>query len=188
MGELLPTEVRTGVCRASYANVWEPKSVDGGREVYSVSIIIPKSDKATLADIKKAVKAAYDEGKTKLKGNGKTVPELDTLKTPLRDGDEERPDDEAYADNFFLNANNKDAPNIVDRFRDKITDRSKVFSGVYCKFYINFYAFSKSGNKGIACSLNSIQLIRDGESLGGGRRKAEDVFDVEDDDDDAFLN
>ncbi len=39
-----PTKVVTGVVRLSYANVREPKSINGGAEKYSVSLIIPKSD------------------------------------------------------------------------------------------------------------------------------------------------
>ncbi len=38
--------------RWSYANVWEPKSINGGTPKYSVSLIIPKSDTRTVAKIK----------------------------------------------------------------------------------------------------------------------------------------
>lgn len=90
-----PMKVITGVdTRWSYANVWEPKSVNGGTPKYSVSLIILKSDAKTIAKIKTAIQAAYEEGQAKLHGNGKSVPALSVLKTPLRDGDAERPDDE----------------------------------------------------------------------------------------------
>ena len=93
-----PMKVITGRdTRWSYANVWEPKSIQGGTPKYSVSLIIPKSDTVTLEKIRTAIQAAYTEGQGKLKGNGKTVPPLAALKTPLRDGDVERPDDPAYA-------------------------------------------------------------------------------------------
>ena len=62
-----------------------------------MSLIIPKSDTATVNKIKAAIQSAYEEGESKLKGNGKSVPALSILKTPLRDGDLERPDDAAYA-------------------------------------------------------------------------------------------
>ncbi len=92
-----PMKVITGPeTRWSYANVWEPKSINGGTPKYSVSLIIPKSDTRTVAKIKAAIEAAYKEGEAKLKGNSKTVPALSVLKTPLRDGDLERPDDAAY--------------------------------------------------------------------------------------------
>lgn len=101
-----PTKVITGVnTRWSYANVWDAKSINGGAPKYSVSLIIPKSDTVTVNKIKAAIEAAYEEGQSKLKGNGKTVPALSILKTPLRDGDLERPDDPAYANAYFINAN-----------------------------------------------------------------------------------
>lgn len=83
-----PTKVITGVnTRWSYANVWDAKSINGGTPKYSVSLIIPKSDTVTVNKIKAAIAAAYEEGQSKLKDNGKTVPALSVLKTPLRDGD-----------------------------------------------------------------------------------------------------
>ena len=178
-----PTKVITGVnTRWSYVNAWEPKSINGGAPKYSVSLIIPKSDTKTIEKIQAAIQAAYEEGQGKLKGNGKSVPALSVLKTPLRDGDAERPDDVAYADSYFVNANSGTAPGIVDADRQPIIDRSEVYSGVYGRASINFYAFNSNGNKGIACGLNNLQKIRDGEPL-GGKSRAEDDFDTEDDDD-----
>ena len=178
-----PTKVITGVnTRWSYVNAWEPKSINGGAPKYSVSLIIPKSDTKTIEKIQAAIQAAYDEGQDKLKGNGKSVPALSVLKTPLRDGDAERPDDEAYADSYFINANSGTAPGIVDADRQPILDRSEVYSGVYGRASINFYAFNSNGNKGSACGLNTLQKFKDGEPL-GGKSRAEDDFDTEEDDD-----
>ena len=177
-----PTKVITGVeTRWNYANVWEPKSINGGTPKYSVSLIIPKSDTATVGKIKDAIKAAYEEGQSKLKGNSKSVPALSALKTPLRDGDAERPDDEAYKDSYFINANSATAPGIVDADRQPILERSEVYSGVYGRASINLYAFNSNGNKGIACGLNNLQKISDGEPL-GGKTRAEDDFADEDED------
>ena len=171
-----PTKVITGVnTRWSYANVWDAKSINGSAPKFSVSLIIPKDDTATVNKIKAAIQSAYEEGQSKLKGNGKTVPELSILKTPLRDGDLERPDDEAYAGCYFVNANSASAPGIVDADRQPIIDRSEVYSGVYGRASINFYAFNSNGNKGIACGLNNLQKMKDGEPL-GGKSRAEDDF------------
>lgn len=178
-----PMKVITGPdTRWSYANVWEAKSINGGTPKYSVSLIIPKSDTATIKKIEAAIEAAYKEGEAKLKGNGRSVPALSVLKTPLRDGDAERPDDEAYANAYFVNANSATAPGIVDADRQEIIDRSEVYSGVYGRASINFYAFNSNGNKGIACGLNNLQKIRDGEPL-GGKSRAEDDFAGEEDED-----
>ena len=174
-----PMKVITGPdTRWSYANVWEPKSINGGTPKYSVSLIIPKSDTKTVAKIKAAIEAAYKEGESKLKGNGKSVPALSVIKTPLRDGDLERPDDAAYA-------NATSAPGIVDADRNPILTRSEVYSGVYGRASISFYAFNSSGNKGIACGLNNLQKICDGEPLGG---KVSVNSDFASDEDDDFLD
>lgn len=178
-----PCKVITGVnTRWSYANVWDPKSINGGTPKYSVSLIIPKSDTETVESVRAAIKAAYDEGQGKLKGNGRVVPALEAIKTPLRDGDLERPGDDAYKDSFFINANSTTKPDIVDTKCKPIFERSEVYSGVYGRASINFYAFNRNGNKGIACGLNNLQKVRDGEPL-GGRTRAKDDFAIIDDDD-----
>ena len=181
-----PMKVITGVnTRWSYCNVWEAKSINGGTPKFSVSLIIPKSDTQTVKKIEAAIQAAYEEGEAKLKGNGKSVPALSAIKTPLRDGDMERPDDPAYADSYFINANSTTAPDIVDADRQPILERSEVYSGVYGRASINLYAFNSNGNRGIACGLNNLQKIRDGEPLGGRTRAEDDFADL---DDDGFLD
>lgn len=178
-----PTKVITGVVRLSYANVHEPRSINGGTPKYSVSLIIPKSDTKTLNDINSAVDAAIEEGRGKFGGK---IPKKSALKLPLRDGDIDRPDDEAYQDSYFVNANSVSPPEIVDKELNPIMSRSEVYSGVYARVSINFYAFNSSGNRGIACGLGNIQKIRDGEPLGSKSTAAEDFGrDYEDDD---FLN
>ena len=171
------TKVVTGVVRLSYANIWEPKSINGGAEKYSVSLIIPKSDKKTISEIEKAIDNAIKEGASKFGGK---VPNKSTLKLPLRDGDSER-DDEAYKDSFFVNANSTTAPQIVDTRVQPILDRNEVYSGVYARVSITFYAFNSNGNKGIACGLNNLQKIKDGEPLGGKSRAEDDFADADDD-------
>lgn len=171
-----PTKIITDVCRLSYANIWQAKSINGGTPKYSTSILIPKSDTKTIAKVKAAIQAAYEEGEGKLKGNGKSVPPLASLKTPMRDGDTERPDDEAYAGHWFLNANSNTAPGVVDANREPIYDTSEIYSGVYARVSLSFYAFNSNGNRGIACGLQNIQKVRNGESL-GGKTKAEEDFD-----------
>ena len=183
-----PAKVITGVCRLSYANIGQAKSINGGAPKYSASVLIPKGDTKTVAKVKAAIQAAYEEGEGKLKGNGKTAPSLASLKTPLRDGDTERPDDEAYAGHWFINANSNTAPGVVDANREPIYDTSEIYSGVYARVSLSFYAFNSNGNRGIACALQNIQKVRDGEAL-GGKSKAEDDFnDNFTSDDGGFLN
>lgn len=172
------TKVVTGKVRFSYAHVWEPAAIEEGQEKkYSVSVIIPKSDKKTIAKIEAAIEAAIAEGKNK-KFEGK-IPAI--LKKPLRDGDLERPDDEAYANSYFINANSTRKPEIVDANTDPIMDKEEFYSGVFGRVSINFYAFSASGSKGIAAGLGNLQKLEDGERLSGGSTAAQD-FGSDDDD------
>ena len=169
-------------CRISFANIWEPKAINGGDEKYSVSCLIPKSDKKTIARIQKAVEAAKEDGKTR-KWGGKIPP---NLKLPLRDGDIDRPDDENYEDCFFLNASSKDAPQVVDRKVNPVLDPMMVYSGCYCNVSVNFYAFNANGNRGVAAGLGNIQFVRDGERL-SGKASADADFDALEDDDEDVL-
>ena len=177
-----PRKVITGTVRFSYLNCWEPKSINGGDAKYSVSLIIPKSDGKTVEKIHRAIEAAYRDGESKLKGNGRAMPPLSSIKTPLRDGDVERPDDAAYAGCWFINANATAKPDVVDAACNPILDRSEMYSGVYGRASISFFAFNRNGNKGIACGLNHLQKLRDGEPLGGRTSAATDFASEEDDD------
>ncbi len=185
-----PTKVVTGPKTVfSYLNVNEPKApIGGGTPKYSASLIIPKSDKITVDKIKAAIKAAYDEGQSKLKGNGKAVPALSTMKTPLRDGDSERPGDEAYANSYFINANSVSKPGVVDANLQPILEPSELYSGIVGRASINFYAYNSNGNKGIACGLNNIQKLRDGTPLGGHSRPEDDFAGLFDDEEEDFLS
>lgn len=172
------TKVVTGKVRLSYAHVWEPVSINDSKPKYSVSLVIPKSDKETIKKINAAVDAAIEEGLAKFGGK---KPNKAALKLPLRDGDTER-DDEVYKNCFFVNANSTTAPQIVDRTVQPILDREEVYSGCYARVSINFYAYNTNGNKGIACGLGNIQKIADGEPLGGRTSAKDDFSSLEDED------
>ena len=168
-------------CRISYANIFEAKSINGGDAKYSVSCLIPKTDKKTLLAIHKAVEAAKEDGKTR-KWGGKIPP---NLKLPLRDGDIDRPDDENYQECMFINATSKDAPQVVDRRVQPITDPMMVYSGCYCNVSVNFYAFNANGNRGVAAGLGNIQFVKDGDRL-SGRASANADFSALDDDEEVL--
>ena len=173
------TKVITGInTRLSYFHGWEPVSINGGAEKYSVSVLIPKSDKVTIDAINAAVDAAIEEGIAKFGGK---KPNKAAIKLPLRDGDVER-DDEAYKGHYFINANSNTAPQIVDRAVKPILDRNEVYSGCYGQISVTFYGFNTNGNRGIAAGLGNIQKLRDGEPLGGKANAAEE-FETYDDDD-----
>jgi len=165
------TKVVTGKVRFSYCHVFEPHAVEEGQEPkYSVSILIPKTDTATLGKIEKAIEAAKQQGLSLWGGKAPA-----NLKLPLRDGDVDRPDDEAYKGHWFINATSKTKPGVVDAQLNPILDTTEFYSGCYGRASINFYPFNKAGNKGIAAGLNNLQKLADGDFL-GGRSRPEDDF------------
>lgn len=184
------TKVVTGLVRLSYAHIFEPKSINGSDPKYSVSLIIPKSDKQMVKVLEQAIDNAKELGKSKWGGK---IPS--NLKLPLRDGDEDRPEDEAYENSYFINANSERAPQVVGTEKDKATGKAiplgpdEVYSGCYARASINFYPFNVNGNKGVACSLISIQKIDDGEPLAGVASAPEEDFEFDEvDSEDDFLS
>ena len=182
------TKVVIGPVRLSYLHLWEPVAAEeGGEKKYSASLIIPKSDKKTIAAIETAISAAKELGKAS-KFGGK-IPTGASFKAALRDGDEDRPEDEAYKGSMFINATAKNQPGIVaGPGRTPVTKQDEIYSGSYAYVSLNFYAFNVSGNKGIAAGLNNIWKIKDGEPLGGRRSADADFADVEVDFEEDFMS
>jgi hypothetical protein len=195
MNENTSTKVRVGEVRLSYCHLFQPEAVaDGGEKKYSVSIIIPKSNKKLVAEVKAAIEAAAQAGIPKFGGRRPA-----NLKTPLRDGDLERADDDSYADSYFINASSKTKPGIVkvmavqgEKKLVEVTNEEDVYSGCYGYVSINFFPFSNAGNKGVAAGLNNVLKTRDGAFLGGRSSAQSDFGDMDlggfggEDDEDVF--
>jgi len=182
------TQVTTGLVRLSYANIWKATSIEEGADKkFSSALLIPKTDEATMEKIEAAIEHLKAEAIKKYGVKGKLPVKF---KLPLRDGDEEKPEDEAYAGHWFINASSKNQPGIVGMERDgdgklkRITDESDVKSGDYVRASINFYIFYVPSQKGIAVGLNNIQKVRDGAPL-AGKSNADADFD-DDFEDDGF--
>ncbi len=170
----------------SYANLFEPKApIGGGKAKYSVSAVFKKSDTKTVEAVKKAIQAAYTDGESKLKGNSKVAPALSEIRSPLRDGDKERPGDPVYEGCYFINCSSDNAPEIVDGELNPIISRNDCYSGCKGRVSINFFAYNTNGNKGIGAGLNNVQVLRKGTPLGGKSRAEDDFAGLEDDSDDS---
>lgn len=171
-------KIVTEKVRFSYANVWEPRSVNGSDPKYSVSIIISKDDKKTLEKINKAIESAEKDGISRF---GSKFTSGSNFKRPLRDGDIDRADDPAYENSYFLNVNSKAKPGIVDKNVEPILDQTEFYSGCYGKASISSFPYSINGAKGITFGLNNLQKLEDGESLGGVSRPEDDFASFDDD-------
>ena len=182
-----PTKVITGPeTRWAYVNVWEPRSFDGSPARYSVCLIIPKTDVGTLRKIQRAKMAAWQVWLARPDGGWNSSTE-EFVRDPLHDGDLERPDDPAYENAFFLHATSLWAPEIVDENLEPVKNREQVYSGVYGRASIRFFAYKGSdGTAGITARLNHLQLLSSGEMLGGRSTAQEDFALAEDEDDPDF--
>ncbi len=166
-------------CRLGYLNCWRAVAQYGGSAKYSVSAIIPKNDIETIEKINKAIECVKEASVQKWGGR---IPA--NLRSPLHDGDEEKPDNPIYQNCYYINAKSKEAPQVVDAHIEPITDQTEVYSGCYGKISITLYAYNYNGNRGIAAALGNIQKLEDGEPL-GGQIPAKDDFREECED---FLN
>lgn len=181
MNDNTTTRIKIGEVRLSYCHLFTPEAVaDGGEKKYRVSLLIPKSNTKLVADVKAAIKAAFQDGISSRFGGKQPAP--GTWKNPLRDGDAERPDDETYAGCYFINATAKTKPGIVkivkmngEKKLVEVTDENDVYSGCYGVVSVNFFAFNNAGNKGVAAGLNNVLKTKDGEFL-GGRASAQSEF------------
>ena len=153
--------------RFAYVHLLEPRAAAEGAEAkYSVTLIIPKSDEATITEIKAAMKAAVTKkfGDKPPKG----------LRNPLRDGDEKDNDSgeylkgEEFNGNLYLSASSKKP---VRAFAGKArlpATEEHLQSGNYGAAELNFYGYDAAGNRGIAAGLNGVWITRKGEPLGAG--------------------
>jgi len=162
------TRVITNKVRFLYAHLLEKyKNPLSNKESYSATILIPKDDKETLDVIAAAIKSATTEGAA----HGITG----IRRTPLRDGDQDRPEDPLFANCMFMNCSSQYQPDIIDRYGNHVVNPDEVYSGMYGRVSLNFFAYSAAGNKGISANLGNVQKLEDGERL-SGRASARSEF------------
>lgn len=171
-----PMKVLTGEVRLSYCNLTTPRAAkQGGEPKFSVTILIPKTDVSTKADIDAAIQAAAQEALTKV-WNGARPP---MLAVPIWDGDGVRKSGVPFGDeckgHWVMTASTKNKPQVVgiDNINCELAP-SDIYSGMYGRVTIRFFGYSNSGNKGIGCGLGNVLKTRDGEPLSGQASAASD--------------
>lgn len=178
------SKVITGKVRISYAYLTEPRPSDdpGGKPKYGCLLLIPKSDKDTMAKLYAAQRDAITQGEMskfngkKLRGEPGTGAAWDTIK----DGDDT--DNPENAGHWLLNVSGTTRPGIVDKDLQQIIDPSEIYSGMYARVSINSYPYNFNGKIGVTFGLNNVQKLEDGEFLGGRSSAADDFGDLDEDD------
>ncbi|MDD3109638.1 MAG: DUF2815 family protein [Eubacteriales bacterium] len=172
--------VVTGKARLSYVNLLKPYARPGQDEKYSVTVLVPKADTMTKAKIDAAIEAAIQAGVQK-RWDGKK-PGL--INIPVHDGDGARPSDgEPFGPEckghwvFTASCKADRPPRVVDLQVNDILDAREVYSGMYGRVSVDFFAYNSQGRKGIGAGLNNVQKLADGEPLGGGTTAEDDFAD-----------
>lgn len=163
------TQITTGKVRFSYVHAFEPKLMpDGVTEKYSVMLLIPKTDKRTLAKIDAAIEAAKEQYRQK--HPGKKLPP--NIKTTLHDGDGLKDSGEEYnpecRGHMVLTVTSKKKPVIVYADKTPMTEPSELYSGSYGRAVINLFVYDTAGRIGVSAGLNGLMKLEDGEPLAGG--------------------
>ena len=178
MYQNIPTKVLTGEVRLSYAHLDKPyanPNQAGAEPKYSVTLLIPKTDMATKADIDASMKAAYEAAvASSWKG---LRPQL--VNALIYDGDGTKRDGSTYGPeckgHWVISASSKRKPQVVDISNINVELAPQdIYSGMYARVTLNFFSFNTAGNKGIGCGLGNVMKTRDGEPLSGGASAASD--------------
>ena len=154
--------------RWAYVNIWRPISLHNDLPRYRVCLIIPKSDTKTIESINNGIRSAYNNGSKKLIRYSGNIPPFENIKSPLKDGDINKPYDTAFANSYYINASSQIAPKITDINKNIITRHSEIYSGVHGKATIMFYAYGDKNGYGIACLLCGLQKYYDDTPIGNG--------------------
>lgn len=159
--------------RVSYPNVFKARRNDlNGKDEYSLVALFKKGE-----DLSKMQAAAKQAIVDKWGADSSKWPK--PLRSPFRDQSEREKagvmPDGYEAGAIFVNMKSNNRPGIVDQNRQTVIDESKIYAGCYLRASVRFYAYDNKGNRGVACGLQNIQFLRDGESL-SGRVPAEAEF------------
>ena len=178
MYQNIPTKVLTGEVRLSYVHLDQPyanPNQPNAEPKYSVTMLIPKTDTATKADIDASIRAAY-EAAVANDWKGMRPQMRNAL---IYDGDGRRNDGSAFGPeckgHWVITGSTKRKPQVVDISNINVELAPQdIYSGMYGRVTLNFFAFNTAGNKGVGCGLGNVMKTRDGEPLSGGASAASD--------------
>lgn len=173
-------KVLTGEVRLSYCNLIQPRAPMNGQgdPKYSVTVLIPKTDYATKADIDQSIEAAARDATAKIWGGVR--PQFASI---VWDGDGVRKNGMPFGPeckgHWVLTASTKQRPQVVgiDNINVELAPQD-IYSGMYARVTLRFYGFNQKGNRGVGCGLGNVMKVRDGEPLAGGASASSDFAGV----------
>jgi hypothetical protein len=143
--------------------MWEKRSVDGGEAQFGVNLIIPPTSPAialiTAEEDRLAVLAWKDKGPTMMQmiraANGQAL-KPGALKAKY----------DGFQGNFFISANSKVRPTIVDRTGAPMTPSDgRPYAGCYVLAHISLWTMDNKYGQKINANLLGLQFLRDGDAF-----------------------
>lgn len=174
-------DIKTGLVRTSFVqNLFEPRAAEeGGTEKYGCTLLVPKSDTATISALQANVIEACIAASWGDEAKVREAIKNGIIKLPVLDGDGPQGMNKktgerhaGYEGHFFIRVSSgKDyPPQVVDERVQKIAsnDPSRLKSGDYGYAVISAYTWDHPKNgKGVTFGIGAFQKVKDGESLGG---------------------
>lgn len=188
------TTITIGPVYFSFPHLFRPSKVKGSdKEQYSLAVLWDantKDGKKITAAVNAAVAAAEDAGQSKLE---KTP--LKKQRRPLKDAEEEKPEDKNYAGRMLINCNNTRQPDVVNKKMEAVINDDDVYPGCVGFVQINFFAYNQGGGVGIGASLQNVMVTGNDQdkypAWASTKQSAEEAFKgvtfSDDDDDDVPL-
>ena len=149
----------TPVFTIVFPAIFEPRAISEGQEPkYGCVAVFPKD--TDLTAIKHLIKGAADA-----RWNGKYP---SNLRNPVRDGDTDAKPEwgDVFQNSVFIRLSSKFAPPVCNAARPDIKDPEAIYGGQKCVALIHAYAYSNSGNNGVALYIDALQVVSEGPRLG----------------------
>ena len=170
-----PKRVLTPECRLSYCNLVTARAPQNGvgDPKFSVTLLIPKSNPTIKQELDAAMNAAAEVG-VNAKWNGVRPARIESV---VHDGDGVRPSGEPFGEEcrgcWVVTASSKNKPYVcgADNVNCELAP-TDIYSGMYARVSINFYAYNSAGKRGVGCGLRAVMKTRDGEPLSRCRRRS----------------
>jgi len=167
----------TDEVRVMFVHLMEPKQTRNGKNRWSVTALIPKSNQKLVGDIWGRILKTSNEAWPGVaeailrKGN------------PLKDGDTTMFEDASdptkigklkkefypeFAGHYFVDCGSFNPVGVADPSGSMlITNPTEVYSGMWCRLLLNCYTYQNE-RTGVNLGLKAVQKTRDGERIGGG--------------------
>lgn len=177
-------DIKTPLARLSFVNLLTPgKKINNKtkKEVddYNCNLLFPKA--TDLSAMKKAAAdaaiAEWGDKAAKLIADG-------VIKSPFLDGDGKEAINKKTGDRYegfegttFLRVGTQQKPKLVNKKVEPIVDKEELYSGCYAYAVVHAFTWANEQNgRGVSFGLSMVQVVKDGDRLGGGGGGDPDAF------------